>query len=216
MRYILLISGGYFLAFISWFLRHKYLEPVLLRFMGWFILVEYLIQVMSVSPSFFYQKSNYYLLNILCLITYSFYLFLFSEAIYSGKIKTLILAAVCLFWSGYMFEVFYVGSFFRYLTFSDSLGRALVFAAGFMYLFQSLSKEDLIPFLRIPLFWICSGILFSIAGSWIYTLFFTVILEQNADHNGQIIYALLITTNNLQYLLFTIGFLCNAEWKRNR
>lgn len=216
MRYILLISGGYFLAFLSWLFRHKHLETRLLRFIGWFILFEYLIQIMSVNPVFFYQKSNYYLLNILGIITYSFYLFLFSEAVHSRKIKMFIRASVFFLWGGYVLEIFYTKSFFQYLTFSDSMGRTLVFAAGFIYLFQSLSREDLIPFLKIPLFWVCSGILISIAGSWIYTLFFTVILEQNADRNGQIIYALLITTNNLQYLLFSVGFLCNVEWKRNR
>lgn len=215
-KYILPISPGYLIAWLSILFFYKTVKPSQLRLFAWFIPLEYLNQIACVSTFLFHNKGNYHLINIHIIISYTFYLFFFTKINTSRIAKRVSFFFLLSFVVVFTTEVFFFKNVFSYAAISDHIGRIFVFICSFSYLFLLLTKDEIINYFKVPMFWICTGILMSIIGDWIYMALFDFILKHKADKGGEINLAIIITTNNVQYFLFAIGFLCNKEWKRVR
>ncbi len=214
MNYILYISGGYFCALgvVIYFI--KKLNPYWLRFFIWFIGFEYLTQFAAIICLVYLKRSSNGIANLHTLIAHSFYLYIFYLALEKKRQKKLPLFFLVILLIVQFVEIFFIKYFSEYANITDNCGRFFILICCLVYLFQLLTKDEVLNYFKVPMFWITIGILVCITGDWIYIIFYNYLLGRSIDNNGEVNYIMLIITNNLQYALFTIGFTCNIKWRR--
>jgi hypothetical protein len=216
MGYILLISGGYIISLCSLYVFYKKLNPSWLQFFIWFIGFEYLTQVAAIICLSYYKTSSNGIANLHTAIAHIFYLFIYYLALEKKSQRKLPLIFIMIFLLIFLYEILFVRSFLSYANIADSTGRFFILVCCLIYLFQLLTKNEVVNYFRVPMFWITIGILTCITGDWIYVLFYYYLLGNSVDNNGAVNYVILIITNNIQYILFTIGFTCNIAWRKRK
>jgi len=211
---MVIASAGILVSLITGLLLYKKLDPVWLRLFVYFLVVDFSVQLLGYLYSVRYHKSNHFIFNILIIIEFGFYFYIFSRALHRRDFKRFvqILAIVFFLFAGY--NLVFGESFFRFNQHTNSLGALALLIICLLYFTESFMSELSINFFRTPMFWITTGLFFYYAGNGIYLSLLSYILKNDLDRNGEIYLKMTVGLNVMLYALFTIGFLCNQEWKK--
>jgi hypothetical protein len=205
-------------AFVIAVLRYKKLEPSWLRLFIWFTLLTFLIQIggelyVVISRSYY----NAFIFNAYIVVEYGFYLWVIYKALRRAFLKKIVWYMLLLFILFWMAEVFLwhpFSIFAGYNFFTNNIGEFLTILACIFYLSELLMADDIVNFFSLPMFWITTGIMIEAVGVFLYLAFYDFIIQNKLDPYGPI-YSLMTTICTvLEFAFFSIGFLCNAGWKR--
>jgi hypothetical protein len=211
MQEIVIGSIPLLAAFIISAIRYKRLKPSILRLFAWFLSFTFCIQIAGYYYSLLFKKSNHWIFNIYTLAAYGFYFCLVFRILRRPVLRLASFAMALLFLAVYAYEMCWAGSFIVYNSFAVNMGDFLVLGGCLLYLSELLMADQTINCFRMPLFWICTGIMFANIGSFLYLSFFNYILTNNLDPEG-VIYGVISTVCSvIEYSFFIIAFLIPAN-----
>jgi hypothetical protein len=211
---IVIASSAILVSLITCIFRYKKLEPDWLRLFAFFLFLDFTVQIAGYLYSSILKRSNHFIFNILLIFEFGFYFFIFYKALYRREFKLFvrILAIIFLLFAAY--NLAFGETFYQFNQHTNSLGTLLLLITCLLYFAESFMSEYTINLFRTPMFWITTGLFFYYAGNGIYLSLLSYILKNNLDRNGQIYLKMTVGLNVMLYALFTIGFLCNQQWKK--
>jgi hypothetical protein len=192
------------------------LQPKWLRLFIYFLLFTLASETGSILYSYFLKKSNHFIINIYSLVNFSFFFYIFYKAFEIKKIKSFIIFSFALFLLFSLINIIFIEGFYLFNVYTYSLGSIFIVwfcMLYFMYLFKS---DKVINFFAIPMFWIATGLLFFYVGSLIQMTLINYIVKNHIDTDGLIFQFIMVTLNILLYGAFTVGFLCNRPWIKEK
>ena len=211
MQEIVIGSTPLLAAFIISVIRYRRLKPATLRLFPWLLGFTFCIQTAGYYYSLLLQKSNHFLFNIYTLVAYVLYFYFLRRILDRQRLRQAALAMGLLFLAVYAYEMLWAGSFFVYNTFTVNIGDFLMLAGCLIYLATLLTAEQTINCFKLPQFWICTGIMFSSIGIFLYLSFFSYILTNKLDPDGAIYGVITTVTSVVEYSFFIIAFLIPAN-----
>lgn len=211
MREVIIGSIPLLVAFIVSLKRYKKLEPRWLRLFAWFLLGTFLIQTTGYYYSHIFKKSNHFIFNLYNLFDYGFYIFIFYQALQKPVLKRITSFIGIFFLLFYVYEIFILKQLFTYSSFTGNTGEFLTLCCCFLYLAELLMADRIIDFFVIPMFWITTGIMIAVIGDFLYLCFFDYIIKNNLDPDGSVYGVITMLLSIIEYMFFTIGFICKKR-----
>ncbi len=184
-------------AFIS-FWRWEKLQAGNLVYFPLYMLFVVIIEVCSHFNSIHSLDKQLY--SLFDVVTYSFFISWFYSIL--GKNKLVVLLGVC-----YVISLIFslmLEDITRELTIQSTVGTVIMFLLSILFYTSLLKSNQLIDFIKLPAFWIVTGIL-------IFTLGYlpiTFSLTKDFLPSRDVVYLILVVVNVLLYGFFSIAFLC--------
>lgn len=201
-------------AIIVWlWVRSRFKEP-LLDLIGILISVGFIIEALALGYSYGFKTSNHWIYNIYTVGQIVFIAMIYSKLISNQKISRQIRLLSLIFVVLVVLNVSFLQSFFKFHTFSYILGCFLVFYISILYFKQLLNEKNWQPLKNLPFFWITIGNIVFYICSMFYMGSINYINDQNYDEYGSLINIFVYLFTSVQFILYTIAFLCNLNPKQ--
>lgn len=157
-----------------------------------------------------YHKSNGWIYNISVPIEYLFYSFLFRNNIKDRKYKKPVQFFLFVFPVFVSVSLLFLNGFIKFNSNFLKVGSLTMIVFSLLYFFDILSREELVSPLRVPFFWITTGLFIFNVGEFAYVGLSDILFS------NWLIFRSLVKeiNNNLIFVLYTsiiIGILV-AKW----
>jgi hypothetical protein len=195
---------------------YKKLQPKWLRLFFYLLVFTLAVDVGAVLYSYYFKKSNHFIINIYLPVSFSFYFLIFSKTFETKKFKTIIYTAFIVYLLFFLYDIIFIEGLYYFNTYSYCLGSILIVMCCLLYFMRLFTSDRLMNYFTIPMFWISTGLLFFFVGSLVLMSLMRYIIENHIDPDGRIYEFIMVTLNVLLYGAFTISFLCNQVWKKTR
>lgn len=202
------------IAILVWLLvRSRFKEPLLDQ-VGILISACLVIEVLALVYSYSLETSNHWIYNIYTSGQIVFIAFIYSKLISNQKISKQIRLLLLIFMILVVLNFLFLQSFFKFHTFSYIIGCFLVFYISILYFKQLLNEKNWLPLKKLPFFWITIGNIIFYICSMFYMGSINYINDKNYDEYGSLINIFVYLFTSIQYILYTIAFLCNLNPKK--
>ena len=195
---------------------YKKLQPKWLRLFFYLLVFTLAVDVGAVLYSYYFKKSNHFIINIYLPVNFSFYFLIFSKAFETKKLKKIIYTTFIIYLLFALYDIIFIEGFYYFNTYSYCLGGILIVICCLLYFMWLFTSDRLMNYFTLPMFWISTGLLFFYVGSLVLMSLMGYIIENHLDPHGHIYQFISVTLNVLLYGAFTISFLCNQVWKKPR
>ena len=138
---------------------YKYKDTYLkyFLFLLWYIVLNdftarYYSQNISIFNVFFY--------NIFQIVSFTFYILLFKNAVKSLKSKKIISILLACYYASYLINLLFIDDFFRdYFSNTYITGGVVIITSILIYLYEILNSDKIIHINKMMVFWISIGLL---------------------------------------------------------
>jgi hypothetical protein len=195
---------------------YKKLQPKWLRLFFYLLVFTLAVDVGAVLYSYYFKKSNHFIINIYLPVSFSFYFLIFSKTFETKKFKTIIYTAFIVYLLFFLYGIIFIEGLYYFNTYSYCLGSILIVMCCLLYFMRLFTSDRLMNYFTIPMFWISTGLLFFFVGNMVHMSLLRYIIDNHLDPAGHIYQFIMVTLNVLLYGSFTISFLCNQVWKKTR
>lgn len=195
---------------------YKRLQPQWLRLFFYFLVFTFIIDAGGSMYSYYFKKSNHFIVNIYLAISFIFYFFLFYINAERKKIKKIVLISCILYFLIALYDNIFINGFYLFNAYSYSVGSILITLCCMLYFMGLFTSDTLINYFKIPMFWIATGLLFYYAGNLVQMSLLIYILNHNLDPGAMVYRFISVTLNILLFGAFSVSFLCNQSWKKIR
>ena len=184
-----------------------------LRVFPFFLLLTILVEIIS-QYLMSQGKRPTILYSFFTSFEFVFYVYILREIIQSKRMKKYILIALWIFVLALFINFLFLQKTYLFSSLTYSVGCLLI-AVGCIYFFYELFQQPhSVNLVRLPAFWICSGLLFY------YTCTFPIygILNfiRNAPNFIKVnVQWIIILLNVFLYSSFTIAFLCRLRTRKS-
>lgn len=184
-----------------------------IRVLVFFLLVELFVELLG-SYYKVHHKSNTLLFTLYSVVEFSFYLYFFNTILSNPRFKQIIrifrivIPVICLL------DIFLVQGYSKFNTYSFIFSSIVVDICAVAYFFQLFKNAAKLNLLKLPEFWIVSGVLFF----YICSLSFLGIINYASSLPRLIareMHNLFVLINILLYLMITIAFLCRLPIRKS-
>jgi hypothetical protein len=186
-------------------------NPRYLKTFSLFLLVNLITEIISAIMDT-YAINNLVFVNLVTVFDFAFYCYFIREIIRTKLVKRILLYCLIIYPAIFLVNTLLIQGSVAFHSMTYALGCLLIVLSCVYYFWELFQQPDSVNLSRQPAFWIASGLLFYYACTFpfygttnLVRALPTVILK-----NLLLIFELLST---LQYLSFTIAFLCRL---RNR
>jgi hypothetical protein len=207
--YFIVIS---FLAGITVYFRKN--MPLYLKILPAFLFLTIIVEFVGVWASN-HTGTSTKLYNFYIAFNFSFYLFLLREIISNPKLKKANLITIIIYAVYAIINFFYIQGPDVWNSMSYSLGCLLVVAFCIYFFLELFRKPKLTKLTSEPAFWIVSGLLFFYACSFPF-LGLNNLVQHTPLGTRMTLNTILTVLNILLYILFSIAFLCQYNFRRPR
>jgi hypothetical protein len=202
------------IAVIVWlWVRSRFKEPLLDQ-VGILISAGFIIEVLALAYAYGLETSNHWIYNIYTSGQIVYIGIIYSKLISNPKISRQIRALTLTFVILFVLNVLFLQSFFKFHTFSYIVGCFLIFYISIQYLKQLLNEKNWQPLKKLPFFWITIGNIIFYICSMFYLGSINYINDKNFDEYGSLISLFVYLFTSVQFILYTIAFLCNLNPKK--
>jgi hypothetical protein len=200
-----------FVVFFTGLLKYRQIESKAIRrfvpFLAYTFVVELLAHLQLVSIN----GRNHWWYNIFTVTEFLFIGFIFYHELNSKHLKSAIKVGLCLFLFISIFNIAFIQGWNEFHTITYRCGSLLVILLCFFYFRQLLQSENKHhPFL-IPMFWICTGLLFFYIGFFFYINIFDFIAYSKLKEYGALFRFISNFLNILLYSFIGIGII--QSWR---
>ncbi|WP_207536377.1 hypothetical protein [Desertivirga arenae] len=161
-----------------------------------------------------FLKNNLWMFNLFGVIEFSSIFLLYRRLFFSHKIKNLLLlfagVTALIYLSNWLF--FQGLNTFNNYTFAFSC--MLVTVTVLLFYHQLLNDNNPEPLLRVPMFWISTGILVFYPCNIFFMGLLNYIMHVSMDLAKQL-YTIIHILNIIMYSLYSIGFICSATSRKS-
>ena len=193
--------------------RSRFKDPLLDQ-VGILISAGFIIESLALAYSYSFKTSNHWIYNIYTAGQIIYIAIIYSKLIPSQKISNQIRFLTLTFVILFVLNVLFLQSFFKFHTFSYIVGCFLIFYISIQYLKQLLNEKNWQPLKKLPFFWITIGNIIFYICSMFYMGSINYINDKNYDEYGSLINIFVYLFTSLQFILYTIAFLCNLNPKK--
>jgi hypothetical protein len=195
---------------------YKKLRPTQLRYFTYFLIFLLLSDYTAFLYSRITRQSNHSIINVLFLINFPVYFLLFYKILEKQLLKTIVLIFSIGYIIFYFINILSIQGFSSINSYTYSVGSIMLIICCLFYFAQVFVSEKQINYFTIPMFWISTGVMFYYAVNLIYNSLLNYIIDKNIDPHGYIFAVFMTVSNLILYGLFSVGFLCNQEWKAQK
>ena len=193
--------------------RTRFKDPLLDQ-VGILIIAGFIIETLALGYAYGFKTSNHWIYNIFTAGQIVYISYIYSKLITSQKISRLISLLAYIFVILVVLNFLFLQSFFKFHTFSYILGCLLIFFISIQYLKQLLNVKTWQPLKKLPFFWITTGNIIFYICSMFYMGSINYINDKNFDEFGSLISIFVYLFTSVQFILYTIAFLCNLNPKK--
>jgi hypothetical protein len=186
-------------------------SPRYLKIFSLFLLVNLITETISAIQDV-YVINNVVFVNLVTVFDFTFYIYFVREIIRSQKVKMFLFYCLFIYPMIFLANTLLVQGSVVFHSMTYALGCLLIIFSCIFYLWEMFQQTYSGNLARQPEFWICCGLLFYYTCTFPFygTTNLVMALPKVILRNLLFIFELLST---LQYLSFTIAFLCRP---RNR
>jgi len=159
------------------------------------------------------NTNNLWLINLIMIISITFYLIILSSFIDNKNVKKTALWIGILIPIGFTFSCTFLIPLKDFHLIELSLASFILLSTCIYFFYELLSYPNDINLLKYPPFWIATGLLFNYAGIFPFFLFFRFIVRQSWPTVKSIQFMLDFLYIILN-LLFIISFLCRLNLRK--
>lgn len=159
---------------------------------------------------YFLIKDNVWIFNIYVPLELIFYFLLFRYLIANEKIKLLLLVFLIVFVAFSAANILFFQGLHTFNNYTLSLGSVVIASCVLAYYKQLLNSSNPEQLIRVPMFWISTGLLLFYTCNFVFMGLFHYILGVSMVLASQL-FMIIIILNILMYTLFTIGIISAAK-----
>jgi hypothetical protein len=185
--------------------------PRYLKTFSFFLLVNLITETVSAIQDAL-VINNLLFVNLVTVFEFTFYIYFVREIIRNRRVKKILLFCLIIYPAVFLVNTLLIQGSVVFHSMTYALGCLLIVLSCVYYFWELFQQTDSMNLSRQPAFWISSGLLFYYACTFPFygTTNLVSALPKVILKNLLLIFVLL---NILQYLSFTIAFLCRP---RNR
>ena len=195
-------------------IRYKRLSPRFLQLFVPLLFVVLFAELATPLKLIRFKGSNHWLFNLVTILEFVFYFFIFSLALRKPVEKKIALLSIPFYLLIATLNIFLFQGFNKFHTISYRLGAVMVITGCLLYFRQLLRTDEQIILLGDAMFWICTGLLFFYLGFFFYISAFDYIVYSNLPFNRELWKIISHSLNFLLYSCFIISFLCRRATNR--
>ncbi len=200
-----------FLASLTIFRGRK--NPRYLKTFSFFLLINLITDTISAIQD---AKviNNLLFVNLVTVFDVSFYCYFIREIVRSKTAKRILLYCLIIYPAIFLINTLLIQGSVVFHSMTYALGCLLIVLSCIYYFWELFQQPDSVNLSRQPAFWISSGLLFYYACTFPFygTTNLVRALPKVILRNLLLIFVLL---NILQYLSFTIAFLCRLRTRKS-
>lgn len=207
--YLLLLTASWMLSFYLCDLTSNMkVFPILLS-LSWIVEIT-----VSILYYFFCLKREYNILYHLYIpLEYTILAYFFYLSFNNLKIRKYILYSIPLYVIGSFIISFGVSSIYAHPGLNFNIEGVLLIIWSLIALFTVEPKHEM-PLVKMPIFWICLGILIFHSGIFFFNGVFNYILKTNSPLAKYLFQLIIKNLNYTLYICFLIGFICSNRMKK--
>lgn len=187
-------------------------SPLYLRILPVLLIINLFVEIFGQWLAREYG-SNTTMFNFYMALLVTAHLFLLREMVVGKLVKKIVLQLLWLYPLICIVNIIFVQGISNWQSYSYLIGNLIIVGLTVYYFFELFKRPTFINLMKEPAFWICSALLFYYMGSFpflglINLLVSAPLIVRNNLSN------ILNLLNILQYILFSIAFLCRVKFRR--
>jgi hypothetical protein len=157
--------------------------------------------------------TNIVMFNFYMALLVTAHMFLLREMVVGKFIKLIVLNLLWLYPLICIYNILFIQGIQQWHSYSYGIGNVLIVGLAVYYFFELFKRPTSINLIKEPAFWICSALLFYYACSFPF-LSLVNLLQKAPLIVRNNLSTILTLLNILQYILFSIAFLCRLKIKK--
>jgi hypothetical protein len=177
-----------------------------------FALLLVLTTIIEITGHF--TKNNLWMFNLFGIVEFSTIILIYRSLFISSKLKKLLLFFTILLGLGYLTSWVFFQGLNTFNNYNIAFSCVLVTITVLLYYHQLLKYNNPEPLVRVPMFWISTGILIFYACNIFFMGLLNYIMRVSMDLAIQL-YNIIHILNIIMYSLYSIGFICSATSRKS-
>lgn len=161
---------------------------------------------------YLYEKDYFIFYHVYIPLEFLLITLFFYQINNNHKIKTLMITVLP------FYVLLVIVLYFGFYTVDDYPGWIYNAGGIFIILWSVITLFNIEPsnihILKLPIFWICSGMILFYAGIFSFNGMYDFLLKTNYQLSDNLLYGINKFLNYLLYIFFIIGFVCSNRMKR--
>lgn len=187
----------------------------LYAYFKWMLLLTVIVETVGyLMITYFHQKTNHWLHNLLMPVTtcFVFYVMHWLNRLYFNT-KPWLIAGLSIFFMLYFYESF-ASNFKEFSSVSNSFVSVCFIIVCGLYYYYLLKQDEYINLAKHPPFWIITGCFFFYFGRTACNFFYTYLITIHQKNGIPIRYFIFIVLNFILYSCWSYAFICKYKQKK--
>jgi hypothetical protein len=141
------------------------------------------------------------------------HLFMLREMVVGKLVKKIVFVLLWIYPPICLANIFFIQGIGNWQSYSYLIGNVMVVGLTVYYFFELFKRPTFINLIKEPAFWICSALLFYYMGSFPFLGLANLLVKAPPILRNNLSILLNLLTI-LQYILFSIAFLCRVKFRK--
>jgi hypothetical protein len=187
-------------------------SPLYLRILPILLILNLFVEIFGQWLVMKYD-TNIPMFNFYMALLVTVHMFLLREMVVGKLVKKIVYALLWVYPLICLANIIFIQGVFNWQSYSYLIGNVIVVSLTVYYFFELFRRPTFINLIKEPAFWICSALLFYYMGSFPFLGLANLLMKSPPIIlNNLSIFLNLLTI--LQYILFSIAFLCRVKFNR--
>jgi len=174
--------------------------------------INFIVEIMGQWVAAKYG-TNIILFNFYMVFVVTAHMFMLREMLVEKKARKVVYVILWVYPPICFVNIFFVQGLYDWQSYSYLIGNLLIVGLTVYYFFEIFKRPTFINLMKEPAFWICSALLFYYMCSFPF-LSLVNLLEKAPPILRNNLSTLMTLLNIMQYILFSIAFLCRLDFKK--
>jgi hypothetical protein len=187
-------------------------SPLYLRILPVLLIINLVVEIFGQWLARKYG-SNTTMFNFYMALLVTAHLFLLREMVVGKLVKKIVLQLLWLYPLICIVNIIFIQGISNWQSYSYLIGNLIIVGLTVYYFFELFKRPTFINLMKEPAFWICSAFLFYYMGSFPFLGLINLLVSAPPIVRNNLS-TILTLLNILQYILFSIAFLCRANFRK--
>lgn len=187
-------------------------SPLYLRILPILLIINLFVEIFGQWLVIEYG-TNIPMFNFYMALLVTMHMFLLREMVVGKLVKKIVFVLLWVYPLICLANIFFIQGIFNWQSYSYLIGNVIVVSLTVYYFFELFRRPTFINLIKEPAFWICSALLFYYMGSFPFLGLANLLMKAPLILRNNLSVLLNLLTI-LQYILFSIAFLCRLKIKK--
>jgi len=207
--YFYIIAAGV----IAGIFRYRQIKPAVLLLFVPFLALSLVMEIIG-KIQVNMHVYNHWVFNFFTCFEFLFYSYIYARLLDDPNWIRIVRYAMILYPALFLANIFFIQGFNRFHTYTYLIGSVMIVYWCYLFFRQMMRSEAADSVLRIPAFWISTGLLFFYTGFFFYMSAGNILMYTKLVIDKVVWFAISGTLNAILYGCFLIAFLCQDTLKR--